>query len=114
MEYEPKTSGIRRVKHAIGACTRRKNRMESAGKVADQQVLINYQAAIDATNEFDELHKQKVLLEDAGNRLWNHLSLLPSHMFTNEMKFDLDRWNDVLMNNEKNRLKLPSLPYKAK
>lgn len=113
-QYEPKTTGIRRLKHSIGACTRRRNKQEEAGKPIPDQVCIAYEAATSATYEFDEMHKQKVLLEDAGNQLFNHLSSMPSHLFTQEMKFDLDRWNSVLFQNEKNHLKLPSIPVKTK
>jgi len=111
-DYEHKTTGVRRLRHAIATVTRSRNKMQAEGKTYHGKVNLDYDSAKEAVTEWDTLNHHNTLLEDAGNRLLNHLNLLPPHMITNEMRYDLERWKNTVARVHKEAYKLPSLNKK--
>ena len=93
MTYEPKTSGLRRFRHAVGAANRRKNMMEANGKKFSEEVSMSMKTAQECIVDVDALVIHRQWLEDSGNRLYNALKLMPEHMLTRDMLHDLKRWD---------------------
>ena len=111
-DYEHKTTGVRRLRHAIATVTRSRNKMEAVGKSYHGKVNIDYDSAKEAVAEWDAIEHHNTILEDAGNRLLNHLNLLPPHMITSEMRYDLERWKNTVAKVHKEAYKLPSINKK--
>jgi len=93
-DYEPKTTGIRRLKHSVAASNRRRNMMDAAGKPHTEYVHLVVPTALSIIDEFTSVDIKRDWMEVHGDRLYNHLMMLPISMQTPDMLDDLRRWNN--------------------